>query len=80
MIKGDYEKYTDCSAGVKLFPLAYNFQITTTNRSSLYELGFYQKPRKPIMITAISLKSFAQGHAQLTRDTTFHNLSVHSHE
>ena len=33
-------KYTEWSADVKLFPLAYNSQITTTLGMSPYENGF----------------------------------------
>ena len=56
-------KYTEWSADVKLFPLAYNSQITTTLGMSPYEMVFNQKPRKPIMFTANSHKN-AQGYCQ----------------
>ena len=45
-------KYTEWSADVKLFPLAYNSQIKTTLGMSPYEMVFNQKPGKPIMFTA----------------------------
>ena len=37
------QKYTEWSADVKLFPLAYNSQITTTLGMSPYEMGFQPK-------------------------------------
>ena len=54
IINGNDTKYTEWSADVKLFPLAYNSQITTTLGMSPYEMVFNQKPRKPIMFTANS--------------------------
>ena len=56
IINGNDTKYTEWSADVKLFPLAYNSQITTTLGMSPYEMIFNQKPRKPIMFTANSHK------------------------
>ena len=56
IINGNDTKYTEWSADVKLFPLAYNSQITTTLGMSPYEMVFNQKPRKPIMFTANSHK------------------------
>ena len=50
-------KYTEWSTDVKLFPLAYNSQITTTLGLSPYEMVFNQKPRKPILFTANSSKT-----------------------
>ena len=49
IINGNDTKYTEWSTDVKLFPLAYNSQITTTLGLSPYEMVFNQKPRKPIM-------------------------------
>ena len=40
------------STDVKLFPLSYNSQKTTTFEVSAFEMVFNQKPRKPIMFTA----------------------------
>ena len=57
IINGNDTKYTEWSADVKLFPLAYNSQITTTLGMSPYEMVFNQKPRKPIMFTANSHKN-----------------------
>ena len=57
IINGNDTKYTEWSADVKLFPLAYNSQITTTLGMSPYEMVFDQKPRKPIMFTANSHKN-----------------------
>ena len=50
-ISGDDKKYKEGSTDVKLFPLAYNPQITTTPGLSPYELVFSQKPRKPLKFT-----------------------------
>ena len=67
IINGNDTKYTEWSADVKLFPLAYNSQITTTLGMSPYEMVFNQKPRKPIMFTANSHKN-AQSHCQPNKD------------
>ena len=61
IINGNDTRYTEWSADVKLFPLAYNSQITKTLGMSPYEMVFNQKPRKPIMFTANSHKN-AQSH------------------
>ena len=52
IINGNDTKYTEWSADVKLFPLSYNSQITTTLGMSPYEMVFNQNPQKPIMFTA----------------------------
>ena len=56
IINGNDTRYTEWSTDVKLFPLSYNSQITTTLGLSPYEMVFNQKPRKPIMFTANSSK------------------------
>ena len=43
IINGNDTRYTEWSADVKLFPLAYNSQITTTLGMSPYEMVFNQK-------------------------------------
>ena len=68
IINGNDTKYTERSADVKLFHLAYNSQITTTLGMSPYEMVFKQKPRKPIMFTANSHKN-AQGYCQPNKDS-----------
>ena len=78
IINGNDTKYTEWSADVKLFPLAYNSQITTTSRMSPYEMVFNQKPRKPIMFTANSHKN-AQGYCQPNKDSICYNLPLHTH-
>ena len=40
VINGNDTKYSECSADVKLFPLAYNSQITTTLGMSPYKMVF----------------------------------------
>ena len=72
-------KYTKWSADVKLFPLPYNSQITTTLGMSPYEMVFNQKPRKPIMFTANSHKK-AQGYCQPNKDSICYNLPLHKHD
>ena len=52
IINGNDTRYTECSTDVKLFPLSYNSQITTTLGMSPFEIIFNQKPLKPIMFTA----------------------------
>ena len=52
IINGNDTRYTEWSTDVKLFPLSYNSQITTTLGMSPYEMVFDQKPRKLIMTAA----------------------------
>ena len=49
ILNGNDTKYTEWSTDVKLLPLAYNSQITTTLELSPYEMVFNQMPRKPII-------------------------------
>ena len=79
IINGNDTKYTEWSADVKLFPLAYNSQITTTLGMSPYEMVFNQKPRKPIMFTANSHKN-EQGYCQPNKDSICYNLPLHTHD
>ena len=79
IINGNDTKYTEWSTVVKLFPLAYNSQITTTLRMSPYEMVFNQKPRKPIMFTANANKN-TQGHCKPTKDSICYNLPLHTHD
>ena len=68
IINGNDTRYTEWSADVKLFPLSYNSQITTTLGMSPYEMVFIQKQRKPIMFTANAHKN-AQGHRKPNKDS-----------
>ena len=77
IINGNDTRYTEWSADVKLFPLAYNSQITTTLGMSPYEMVFNQKPPKPIMFTANSHKN-AQGYCQPNLDSICYNLPLHT--
>ena len=79
IINGNDTKYTEWSADVKLFPLAYSSQITTTLGMSPYEMVFNQKPCKPIMFTANSHKN-AQGYCQPNKDSICYNLPLHTHD
>ena len=79
IINGNDTKYTEWSADVKLFPLAYNSQITTTLGMSPYKMVFNQKPRKPIMFTANSHKN-AQGYCQPNKHSICYNLPLHTHD
>ena len=79
IINGNDTRYTEWSADVKLFPLAYNSQITTTLGMSPYEMVFNQKPRKPIMFTANSHKN-AQSYCQPNKDSICYNLPLHTHD
>ena len=56
IIIGNDTKYTEWSADVKLFPLAYNSQITTILGMSPYEMVFNQKPRKQLCLQQIPIK------------------------
>ena len=71
-------RYTE-SADVKLFPLSYNSQITSTLGMSPDEMAFNQKPRKPIMFTANAQKN-AQGYCQPNKDSICYNLPLHTHD
>ena len=79
IINGNDTRYTERSTDVKLFPLSYNSQITTTLRMSPYEVVFNQKQRKPIMFTANAHKN-AQGYCQPNKDSIFYNLPLHTHD
>ena len=79
IINGNDTKYTEWSADVKLFPLAYNSQITTTLGMSPYEMVFNQKPRKPIVFTANSHKN-AQSYCQPNKESICYNLPLHTHD
>ena len=78
MINGNDTRYTDWSKDVKLFPLFYNSQITTTLRISPYEIVFNQKPRKSIMFTVNAHKN-AQSNCQPNKDSICYNLPLHTH-
>ena len=75
---GNDTRYTEWSTDVKLFPLSYNSQITTTLGLSPYEMVFNQKPWKPILFTANSSKN-TQGYCQPTKDSICYNLPLHTH-
>ena len=79
IISGNDTKYTEWSTDIKLFPLAYNLQLTTTLGLSPYEMVFNQKPRKPIMSTANSSKN-TQGYCQSTKESICYNLPLHTHD
>ena len=79
IINGNDTLYTKWSTDVKLFPLSYNSQITTTLGMSPYEMVFNQKPRKPIMFTANAHKN-AQGFCQPNKDSICYNLTLHTHD
>ena len=79
IINGNDTRYTEWSAEVKLFPLAYKSQITTTLGMSPYEMVFNQKPRKPIMFTANSHKN-AQSYCQPNKESICYNLPLHRHD
>ena len=79
IINGNDTRYTEWSADVKLFPLSYNSQITTTLGMSPYEMVVNQKPRKPIMFTANAHKD-AQGCCQPNKDSRCYKLPLHTHD
>ena len=79
IINGNDTQYTEWSTDVKLFPLSYNSQITTTLGLSPYEMVFNQKPRKPIMFTANSSKN-AQGYCKPPKESICYNLPLHTHD
>ena len=79
IINGNDTRYTEWSTDVKLFPLSYNSQITTTLGMSPYKKIFNQKPRKPIMFTANAHKN-AQGHCKTNKDSICYNLPLHTHD
>ena len=79
IIKGIDTQYAEWSTDVKLFPLSYNSQISTTPGLSPYEMVFKKKPRKPKILTAISSKS-AQVYCQATKESICYNLPLHTHD
>ena len=78
-INGNDTKYTKWSTDVKLFPLAYNSQITTILGLSPYKIILNQEPRKPIMFTAVSSKN-TQGYCQSTKESICYNLPLYTHD
>ena len=79
IINGNDTKHTEWSTDVKLSPLAYNLQITSTLTLSPYEMVFNQKPRKPIMFTAKLLKKRTK-FCQPTKESRCYNLLLHTHD
>ena len=79
IINGNDTRYTEWSADVKLFPLSYNSQITTTLGMSPYEMVFKQKPRKPIMFTANAHKN-AQSYCKPNKESICYILPLHTHD
>ena len=79
IINGNNTRYTEWSADVKLFPLSYNSQITTTLGMSPYEMVFNKRTRQPIMFTANAYKS-TQGYCQPNKDSISYNLPLHTHD
>ena len=73
IINGNDTRCTEWSTDVKLFPLSYNSQITTTLGMSPYEMVLNQKPRKPIMFTANAHKN-AQGYCQPNKDSICYSI------
>ena len=78
IINGNDTRYTELTTDVKLFPLSYNSQITTTLGLSPYEMVFNQKPRKPKIFTASPSKN-AQSYCQPTKESICYNLPLHTH-
>ena len=79
IINGNDTKYTERSTDVKLLPLAYNSQITTTLGLSPYQGVFNQKRRKTIIFIGNSSKN-TQGHCQPTKESICDNLPLHTHD
>ena len=79
IINGNDTRYTEWSTDVNLFPVSYNSQNTTTLGLTPYVMGFNQKPRKPIMFTAIAHKN-AQGFCQPNKYSICYNLPLHTHD
>ena len=79
IINGNDTRYTDWSTDVKLFPLSYNSQSTTTLGMSPYEMQFIQKSGKPLFFTAIAHKK-AQGYCQPKKNSIYYNLPLHTHD
>ena len=79
IINGNDTRYTEWSTDVKLFPLSYNSQITTTLGMSPYEMIFNQKPKKLIIFSANAHKN-AQGHCKPNKDKICYNLPLHKHD
>ena len=72
-MKRDDKKHTEWSLDVKLFPLAYNYQITTTIKLSPYEKVFHQKSRKSILFTA----SLSKKHKVIVNQTKVQNVIIY---
>ena len=79
IINGNDTRYAEWSKDVRILPLSYNSQITTTLGMSPYEMIFNQKPRKPKMFRANASKS-TQGYCQPNKDSICYNLPLHTHD
>ena len=79
IINGNYTRYTEWSTDVKIFPLSYISQITTTLGLPPYGTFFNQKPGKPILFTTNSSKN-TQGYCQPTEESICYNLPLHTHD
>ena len=79
IINGNDTRYTEWPADVKLFPLSFDTQITTTLEISPCEMVFNQKPRKPIKFTANAHKN-TQVYCQSNKDSKCYNLLLHTHD
>ena len=79
IINGNDIKYTEWSIDVKLFPLAYNSQITTNLGLLPCEMVFNQKPQNPILFTANSSKN-KQIYCQPTKESMCYFLPLHTHD
>ena len=77
-MNGNGTRYTEWSTDVKLFPLAYNSQITKTLGLSTFEMIFNQKPRKPIFFPQTPPKN--SSYCQHTKESLCYNLPLHTHE
>ena len=86
IINGNDTRYTEWSTDVKLFPLSYNSQITTTSgmspntKATNVIMNVNQKPRrKPITFTANAHKK-TPGYYKPNKDSKGYNLSLHTHD
>ena len=71
-------QYDTWSHNVKVFPFAFNSQVTTNVNLSPYELVFGQKPKKPILFNLSSTTDSLEN-CKATEDSPCFSLPQHTH-
>ena len=76
IINGNDTRYTEWSIDVKIFPLSYKSQITTTLGKSPYKMVFIQSHENQ----SANAHKNAQVYCQPNKDSICYNLPLHTHD